>query len=356
MTEIHKLTKNGETILPATTTDAVVHPELQTPLTSLINEYNVSTLFPTSGIDGTNKYDLQTAINLLDEKLAPEQKTVGIKVAFYTKTSESEFYQFSGDSFNSVDSWSQLVYAGEYIDNPEYLRVYVDSNNKFLWGIKIDGSIEWAKGIPTPIQEKFNELDSGDNNLTNRVIELENEVFPLSVSVSGGGTFELGTTQTITVTWTSKKGDEIITPDSQTINGETATSPKIYSGVTNTTTYTVSINYDGLIATGSTTATFLAPIYLGFAASSTPAELTITSLSLKQVKSSAAGTYNLNNPTDGYYLWICVPSDKSITRVTLNGFDVPLESPQSGSTTVGSYSCYRSSNQLVTGDYSFVVS
>lgn len=107
MAEIHKLTKNGETILPATTTDAVVHPELQTPLTSLINEYNVSTLFPTSGIDGTNKYDLQTAINLLDEKLAPEQKTVGIKVAFYTND-------------NMYNSFSFVGYHNNVISNPNY--------------------------------------------------------------------------------------------------------------------------------------------------------------------------------------------------------------------------------------------
>lgn len=109
MAEIHKLTKNGETIIPATTTDAVVHPELQTPLTSLINEYNVSTLFPTSGIDGTNKYDLQTAINLLDEKLAPEQKTVGIKVAFYTKSDELEKWEYVrvDGLFSNINYWNQ---------------------------------------------------------------------------------------------------------------------------------------------------------------------------------------------------------------------------------------------------------
>lgn len=111
MAEIHKITKNGQTIIPATTTDAVVHPELQTPLTSLINEYNVSVLFPTSGIDGTNKYDLQTAINLLDEKLAPEQKTVGIKVAFYTNSSGNEKlvgYQYNGTSFTNIENWIEF--------------------------------------------------------------------------------------------------------------------------------------------------------------------------------------------------------------------------------------------------------
>ena len=52
------------------------------------------------------------------------------------------------------------MYAGEYIENPEYLRAYVDSEGHFLWGIKIDGSIEWAKGIPTPVQNAIRELEN----------------------------------------------------------------------------------------------------------------------------------------------------------------------------------------------------
>lgn len=35
---------------------------------------------------------------------------------------------------------------------PEYIRVIIDNNGKFLWGIRNDGSIEWAKGLPTPIK------------------------------------------------------------------------------------------------------------------------------------------------------------------------------------------------------------
>ena len=110
MAEIHKITKNGQTILPATTTDAVVHPDLQTPLTNLINEYNVSVLFPTSGIDGTDKYDLQTAIDVLDQHLSAEQKTVGIKVAFNTNSSKFQIYVLIDTSnITSTVSWSQML-------------------------------------------------------------------------------------------------------------------------------------------------------------------------------------------------------------------------------------------------------
>ena len=47
---------------------------------------------------------------------------------------------------------------GQYTDSPEFIRVYTDAEGKFLWGIRIDGSIEWAKGVPTPIQNALKEL------------------------------------------------------------------------------------------------------------------------------------------------------------------------------------------------------
>lgn len=47
---------------------------------------------------------------------------------------------------------------GTYTDNPEFIRVYTDAEGKFLWGIRIDGSIEWAKGVPTPIKAALKEL------------------------------------------------------------------------------------------------------------------------------------------------------------------------------------------------------
>ena len=253
-----------------------------------------------------------------------------------------------------------MVYAGEYTDNPEFIRVYVDSEDHFLWGIKEDGSIEWAKGIPTPIQTKLTEIEGkieqGSENIGDRVSDLEDKVFPLSVSVKGGGTYELGTEQTITISWTSKKGDQEITPDKQTVNGESATSPKIYSGVKTTTTYKVEITYGTNTAAGSTTATFIQPSYIGFSSVDNSGALDITSLTQKIVKSNIAGTYKLNNASDGNFLWLCIPSDKTLNKITLNGFDVPIEDLQGGSTSVGSYNCYRSSNSLIAGDYEFVVS
>ena len=78
MAKIHKLSKNGQTIYPATTTDAVAHPTLKVSASKLIGEINVSNLYPTGGTDGTNKYTLASAI----AKIPTDLRTVGIKCSF----------------------------------------------------------------------------------------------------------------------------------------------------------------------------------------------------------------------------------------------------------------------------------
>lgn len=61
---------------------------------------------------------------------------------------------------------------GDYISNPEYIRAYTDSEGKFLWGIKTDGSIEFTKGIPTPIKNYIVELDKENDEEVERINQL----------------------------------------------------------------------------------------------------------------------------------------------------------------------------------------
>lgn len=73
--------------------------------------------------------------------------------------------EITGDILNSV--MTDMVDAtdaeltelsaevGGYETNVEYIRAYVDNEGKFLWGIKRDGSIEFAKGVPAPIKAMF---------------------------------------------------------------------------------------------------------------------------------------------------------------------------------------------------------
>lgn len=46
------------------------------------------------------------------------------------------------------------------IETPEFIHCVVDADEHFLFGIRQDGSVEWAVGIPTPIQTRLQEIVS----------------------------------------------------------------------------------------------------------------------------------------------------------------------------------------------------
>lgn len=196
-------------------------------------------------------------------------------------------------------------------------------------------------------------------SLSEELSKITAELFPLAVTVSGGGVFEKGASRTITVKWTVKEGNDVVQPDTVLVNGDSVSATetsKVFEGVSATTTYTVKATKGSSTAQGSTTATFVAPMYFGFAQTSEVSSLDIVSLTKQSIKTSASGSYSLNNPTTGYYLWLCVPSSMSIKKVTSSGFDVPMEAAANGSTAIDSYKCYRSSSAINAGVMSIVVS
>lgn len=75
------------------------------------NVYNVSSLYPNEGIDGTLYYDLQTAINVLNEKDLYKHR--GVKIQFLTSNS-MRIYEYLGNAFNNVNSWIEK----EIVDSP----------------------------------------------------------------------------------------------------------------------------------------------------------------------------------------------------------------------------------------------
>lgn len=81
------------------------------------------------------------------------------------------------DAQNIQNAIDELVNnLGHYETNEEWLRVYTDAENKFLWGIRIDGSIDWAVGIPRPIQKKIEELIATDTAIQESITQLRGEL------------------------------------------------------------------------------------------------------------------------------------------------------------------------------------
>ena len=81
------------------------------------------------------------------------------------------------DAQNIQNAIDELVNnLGHYETNEEWLRAYTDAENKFLWGIRIDGSIDWAVGIPRPIQKKIEELIAIDTAIQESITQLRTEL------------------------------------------------------------------------------------------------------------------------------------------------------------------------------------
>ena len=132
-----KITKGGQTVYPATVMDAVVHPDLRVDASKLIEEVNVSKIYPTGGIDGTNKYTLETAI----AKVPASLRNVGIKCSFLDDAGQLETWEYLGGSWNA-SSFSQggimkFLESGESIQ-PIIRQGIIDS--KLSWSINNDYS------------------------------------------------------------------------------------------------------------------------------------------------------------------------------------------------------------------------
>lgn len=113
-----------------------------------------------------------------------------------------------------------------------------------------------------PVQNKV--ITEQINTMNELLAQLDEKVFPTTLSVSGGGTYDEGTSQTVMVSWKLQKNGQILTPDSVTVNGESvdpATGYKVFTDVTATTTYKVAAVYKGKTYNGSTTATFKKTYY-----------------------------------------------------------------------------------------------
>lgn len=62
------------------------------------------------------------------------------------------------------------------IVSPEFLHCIVDAEAHFLFGIQLDGSIEWSKGIPAPIRAKLQEIINQCQQDKTDVLEAINSV------------------------------------------------------------------------------------------------------------------------------------------------------------------------------------
>lgn len=138
--------------------------------------------------------------------------------------------------------------------------------------------------------------------------KLAASVFPLTLTVTGGGVYRKTTTQTVTVSWSLKQGPDAVTPDSLKINNEpieVSLTSKQFPGITVNTTFRVEATKKGVTKTGSVSAVFVNPSYFGVVDSNfTPTPEGIQGLSsgeiIKNSKTYNTSAFNQNAQKNCY--------------------------------------------------------
>lgn len=184
--------------------------------------------------------------------------------------SKGKLLKYRIDSLpNSVVSEVILYKPNAFEENP-VRKNKVGINVK--WYEKKPQHEEWEFKASTEYDIPVASLEDGGHgglmSYEDKVLlqKLAASVFPLTLTVTGGGVYRKTTTQTVTVSWSLKQGPDAVTPDSLKISNEpieVSLTSKQFPGITVNTIFRVEATKDGVTKTGSVSAVFVNPSYFG---------------------------------------------------------------------------------------------
>lgn len=217
-----------------------------------------------------------------------------------------------------IDSLPNSVVSGVILYKPNAFEENPVRKNKVginvKWYEKRPQHEEWEFKASTEYDIPVASLEDGGHgglmSYEDKVLlqKLAASVFPLTLTVTGGGVYRKTTTQTVTVSWSLKQGPDAVTPDSLKINNEpieVSLTSKQFPGITVNTTFRVEATKEGVTKTGSVSAVFVNPSYFGVVDSNfTPTPEGIQGLSsgeiIKNSKTYNTSAFNQNAQKNCY--------------------------------------------------------
>lgn len=226
--------------------------------------------------------------------------------------SKGKLLKYEIDSLpNSVVSTVILYKPNAFEENPARKNKVGIKVNRYE---KRPQHVEWEFKASTEYDIPVASLEDGGHgglmSYEDKVLlqKLAASVFPLTLTVTGGGVYRKTTTQTVTVSWSLKQGPDAVTPDSLKINNEpieVSLTSKQFPGITVNTTFRVEATKEGVTKTGSVSAVFVNPSYFGVVESNfTPTPEGIQGLSsgeiIKNSKTYNTSAFNQNAQKNCY--------------------------------------------------------
>ena len=256
--------------------------ESSSTASSVINLNNI--------LSSTNTYTLTTAIAALAAYESSTGKTYrksGLVLTYKTDAGTWESKQFQGAVADFADEslWTDFG-SGK---------------------VKVDDELDTES--ENPVQNKV---------VAAAIERLNAKVFPFTITLNGGGTYELGSSQNVNLSWQYTDNDI----DSQKVNGETVakgTYQKQFTNVSSNTTYKLQVVYKGANYEKSTSVSFKLRKYWG-----TSAKTVLDSSDIIAMSKEFASDYKLDEKTvncqGGKYIYFIVPA--SLAPVSLPDFRV----------------------------------
>ena len=326
-----------------------------------------------SGEENLDLNQLVEDVSGLKEKVASLEESIG---------SESEEISNINTAISNINSSVSSLNesVSDLKDRVSEIEQTVATNTSDIAGVRSESS--QLSSTVTNVGTRVDTLEEGQSeletdlrvaekdivNAQSDITDLQNAVWPLAVSFSASSTLleYTGEAKSVTLSWSVTRNGSAVTPDSVVITY--GNNVEVYSGtdssgsvatslnLSGARTFTITVTSGSLTATSTVTVRMLPPIYIGFYEEQTlGGELTF--LGNKYTKTSIAGTYEVTQDiAGGGYLWICSPDFVgTVSRVTLNGFNVPMLDGQTVVTDLATYYCYCSYNMLTAGTYTFVI-
>lgn len=143
----------------------------------VINELNISFLYPTNGVGGTNKYDLATAIT----RVPLEYRTiVGLKITFINNdTTLAETWVYNGGVFTNINTWSESNDSEKIIEveNESLQSVSAVLNGGVVANL-ISSKHTYIDGYTNTVSVSYNSMRWNKNSY----VEEDSELYGITVT------------------------------------------------------------------------------------------------------------------------------------------------------------------------------
>ena len=216
-------------------------------------------------------------------------------------------------------------------------------------------SLQAATGLPDNLLEMVQDVDIS-------IAELQDSVFPITLGFSV--TPDVKAMQTAIAFSVKSKGSPFL-PDtlkiSKTVNNGVTTlladTPSSSGSLSTSISgakeqFTFEVTKEGRTGKSTSATRFLC--YYGSSSVATASEAVLNSL---QKVSTTGLSFNPTIITrSGDYIWLVVPNDLTISRVTSAGFDVTLAAAQTVTNSLGTFKAYRTANTLTAETWKLAIS